>query len=1109
MESLTQDLPIARGNGAPADSMSAEIIGILDTIDLPIVVVGHDCTVARFNQAAAEALGLTVSDLGQRPRNIRALNEFREIETLCQQVIGDAAPLQRQVRSADRWFQLRIAPYTGSDGESRGTVLTFTNVTGFRESIGQAIYEREYLKAILNTVNDAFVVLDKELRVQTGNRTFYEIFGISREAAQGIPLNDLGNAAWNALDVWPSLRATLLDDHDFRTAEVQRDVPSGGRRTLLLDACRLSPKGSSLVLLVLRDVTERKQAEDAVRASEENYRQLVSLMPAAVYACDAEGKITFFNQRAAQLWGREPKIGDCDQRFCGALRLWRPDGTLMPHAETPMAASIREGTRTRNGDVTIERPDGTHLSVLVNIDPIFDSAGKPAGAINVFQDVTALKNAEAELKRKNSQLAAFLETAAVSLHRVGPDGTILWANDAEMKMLGYSPEEYIGHHISEFHAEEPVINDILKRLTCGQKLYGYEARLKCKDGSIKDVLIDSSVLWEDGRFIHTQCFTRDITEKKRAEESLRLISRFPAENPAPLLRVSREKILHLANPAAYQLLSEWNVRVGDPAPAAVLKLIGDGERHDAEVSIGERCYAVVVVPVLQGEFINLYFADITARKRAEQTLREMNERLKKVLEVETVGVMFWDLTTGCLVDANDTFLKMMGYSRAEVESRSLTWQKFTPPEYHDLSRAEVAKFMITGRVGPYEKEYFHKDGTRQWLLFAGSSLGDNQCVEFCVDISERKKIEQALRESEERYRATFENAAVGIAHVGLDGRWLRLNDAVCAITGYTREELARLTFTDITHPDDIEQDWQHARQLIDGEISRYAIEKRYIRKDGSCVWIMLTVSLMRNSVGKPLHFVSVIENIDEKKRAGEILEQTVAERTASLREAVEQMEEFSYSVSHDLRGPLRAMSAYARVLLEEYGNQLDQTARGYLEKIQRSGDRMDRLTQEVLAYSRVARSKAQAEAIDLNGLVRDVIHQHTNFQPPAARIEIVSPLPAVLGHETTLGQSVSNLLNNAVKFVGPGVRPHVRVRAEHNGKTVRVWFEDNGIGIKPEHQQRIFNMFERVHPEGMYEGTGIGLTIVRKAVEKMGGKVGVESDGQNGSRFWIELRHAE
>ncbi len=148
--------------------------------------------------------------------------------------------------------------------------------------------------------------------------------------------------------------------------------------------------------------------------------------------------------------------------------------------------------------------------------------------------------------------------------------------------------------------------------------------------------------------------------------------------------------------------------------------------------------------------------DITERKRAEAAIREANERLKKVIEVETVGVMFWDLSSGAMVDANDTFLKLMGYSRREVEQRELTWQKLTPPEFVEASRVELGKFAATGRVGPYEKEYLRKDGTRQWLLFAGSSLGNNNCVEFCVDISDRKKAEAALRESEIRYRSLFE-----------------------------------------------------------------------------------------------------------------------------------------------------------------------------------------------------------------------------------------------------------------------------------------------------------------------------------------------------------------
>jgi signal transduction histidine kinase len=244
-------------------------------------------------------------------------------------------------------------------------------------------------------------------------------------------------------------------------------------------------------------------------------------------------------------------------------------------------------------------------------------------------------------------------------------------------------------------------------------------------------------------------------------------------------------------------------------------------------------------------------------------------------------------------------------------------------------------------------------------------------------------------------------------------------------------------------------------------------------------------------------------------RTNEELEQRVQERTASLSEAVAQMEEFSYSVSHDLRAPLRAMSGYADALLNDYGPQLDDTARNYLTRIRRSSSRMEKLTHDVLTYSRVARAEVRLERINLGRLIRDLISQYTEFQEPAAKIEIDEPLLEVLGHEVTLGQAITNLFSNAIKFVKAGVRPNIKLKTTAVGDRIRISVHDNGIGINPEHQGRLFNIFERLHPKASYEGTGIGLAIVRKAVERMGGRTGVNSDGINGSEFWIELRRAD
>lgn len=242
----------------------------------------------------------------------------------------------------------------------------------------------------------------------------------------------------------------------------------------------------------------------------------------------------------------------------------------------------------------------------------------------------------------------------------------------------------------------------------------------------------------------------------------------------------------------------------------------------------------------------------------------------------------------------------------------------------------------------------------------------------------------------------------------------------------------------------------------------------------------------------------------ERRQIAESLERQVNERTASLRQAIAQMEEFSYTVSHDLRAPLRGMQVYTEALLQDYGPSLPNEARHYLDRIAANSARLDKMILDVLTFSRVARAELRLERVNVDRLARQIVEQYPGMRPPDAQIDI-QPLHDLLGHEPSLTQALSNLFNNAVKFVAPAIKPSVRVWSERKGGRVRLWVADNGIGIDPKYQHRLFGMFERVHPDLKYDGTGVGLAIVKKAVERMGGRVGMESDGVRGSRFWIEL----
>lgn len=317
-------------------------------------------------------------------------------------------------------------------------------------------------------------------------------------------------------------------------------------------------------------------------------------------------------------------------------------------------------------------------------------------------------------------------------------------------------------------------------------------------------------------------------------------------------------------------------KVGSTRECPVLKASGTLQRETWTAALNGRWFDIAADPVLDGAgrltgFTHV-MTDITERKQAEEALRESEARLKRVLEVETVGVMFWDLITGSLVDANDTFLRMMGYDRRDMDERRITWQTLTPPEFIEVSLAEITRLRRTGRVGPYEKEYIRKDGGRQWFVFAGSALGGDMCVEFCVDISVRKKTEEALRESEKelrmahaRLRRFVDANVIGVVVAGAGGEVYDANDYYLDLIGFTREEFERgeVDWRALTPPEWLQADEKAIAELRErGVCAPY--EKEYVRRDGTRVAVLLADSILPGPEGLIAAFAL---DITERKRA--------------------------------------------------------------------------------------------------------------------------------------------------------------------------------------------------------------------------------------------------
>ena len=512
--------------------------------------------------------------------------------------------------------------------------------------------------------------------------------------------------------------------------------------------------------------------------------------------------------------------------------------------------------------------------------------------------------------------------------------------------------------------------------------------------------------------------------------------------------------------------------------------------------------------------------DISERRQAEEALRLANARLDLAVRGSNIGIWEFDMADGAIERSRAHFFNVweqLNLDRPESPPGFAAVMALVHPD--DRERLEHGiRAYLSGETGEFEVEHRarRKDGSYRWMLARGVAMRDpaGRPIRFIgssIDITDHRSAEEALCASEERFRGTFENAAVGIAHKDAQGRWLRVNAKYCEIVGYDRDELLQRTFHEITHPEDLAAELEKYTPLMRGELPHYSLEKRYVRKDGSPIWSNVTISLERDSAGNPAYAIAILQDISERKR----LEEESREAKEAAEAANRAKDEFLANVSHEIRTPMNAILGITELVLD---TPLTEDQRQCLETVMSAADNLLGVINDLLDFSKIAAGKLELDPADFSlqtatGDTLRALAERAHIKGLELICNVHPDVPdALVGDAGRLRQVLLNLVGNAIKFTERGeVVISVAVTTDpdlHAEVELRFVVRDTGIGISHDKQETIFQAFEQedTSTTRRYGGTGLGLTIASRLVGLMGGKIRVESEAGRGSAFSFTAR---
>jgi len=733
--------------------------------------------------------------------------------------------------------------------------------------------------------------------------------------------------------------------------------------------------------------------------------------------------------------------------------------------------------------------------------------------------------------------AAFelLDQLPVPMFYKARDGRYLGVNKAWEELFGLKRESFIGKQVADLYPRNPDIAELhaIKDRELWERpgSQSYEIPIVTPDGRRRDTVYYKATF--PGGLVGA---ILDVTARKHAEAALRDSEerwRATVDSASEgMLIYNRSLAIVSANRAAERILGLAQAElIGKPGFTSMLPCIDEdgaplaSEARPTRITIrtgtpqtgrvigikrpdGAVTWLSVNTAFLrradEADYYGLVstVSDITAQHDAERRLKESEQRFRRTFELAGSGMAHIGMDRR-FTRVNRRLCEILGYS--EEELLQLTGRQISHPEDLDIINEQRPR-LYKGEIDriELEKRYLRKDGSVVWVHFTMTVERDAKgapLYEIAVyeDITQQLETQLRLRESEARFRQTFELAASGIGHVR-DGRFVRVNRSLCEIFGYAEGELLGRHVKELSHPEDRDISDAPRERIRRGEAESARFEKRYLRADGAVIWCEVAVALVRDVYGVPQYEVAIFDEVTDRKKA----EARLREAHEELKRSNAELEQFAYVASHDLQEPLRMVASYAQLLGRRYEAKLDGDAREFMAYIVDGASRMKQLIEDLLAYSRVGTKGAEFKRVNAEDALKRALFNLRVAIQEAGAVVTNDPLPTLSGDEVQLGQLLQNLMSNALKFRSDSV-PRIHIGVTESAKEYTFEVRDNGIGIEPQYYERIFMVFQRLHNKGEYPGTGIGLAICKKVVERHGGRIWVESRPGAGSSFYFTL----